>query len=266
MTERRPWLKRLSLALVDRGIVEGAAAVHFTSQAERMEASLLNISMRSVVIPLGIEAERPADASIFLERFPQADNAQTILFLSRLDPKKNVEGLLKSFSLLAGRLPSTKLVIAGGGPIEYVSALRDLSVELGIADAVLWTGHLEGELKSSAFAVADVFVLPSFSENFGIAAVEAMIAGVPCVLASGVALAKEVAEAKAGLLVEPMPESIALALTRLLSDEPSRLAMAANARSLARDLYSLAAMGTRLAELYERLISPVGRKNPIAYS
>ncbi|MBK8742606.1 MAG: glycosyltransferase [Betaproteobacteria bacterium] len=266
VSQRRPWLKRLSLFLVDASILRNASAVHFTSEAERLEAGRLGIPMRGAVVPLGVDVGLPVEASIFLEKFPQLRHGQRILFLSRLDPKKNVEGLLRAFSLCRREMRHVSLVIAGDGPSDYVARLKARSIELGLSESVLWTGHLDGELKSSAFAAADVFVLPSFSENFGIAAVEALMAGLPCVLGRGVALAAKVAEAKAGLLVEPTAESIAQGLSRILTDEPGRKAMAANAVSLARNAYSIEAMGAGLASLYERLVSPAGKKNPMDYS
>jgi glycosyltransferase involved in cell wall biosynthesis len=103
--------------------------------------------------------------------------------------------------------------------------------------------------------MAEVFVLPSFSENFGIAAAEALLAGLPCVLGKGVAIAEEVAQAGAGIATSIEPKEIAQALQMLLDDENRRTQMGRRAAALAKERYSLEAMGTRLKELYSRILS-----------
>jgi len=252
---RRPWLKQLSLKLVEGPILRHAAAVHFTAEAEQVEVVSLGIPMRGVVIPLGIEPAQTGDASLLFSHHPGQDNGSSLLFLSRLDPKKNVEGLLRAFSLLANELPDTRLVIAGDGEAGYVAELKKLAVELGLADRVVWLGHVDGDHKAAALAAAQVFVLPSFSENFGIAAAEALMAGLPCVLGKGVAIADKVAEAGAGIAVAPDPDSIAQGLRSLLSDDALRALMAGRAAMLAQEKYSVDTMGERLLQLYQRIVS-----------
>ncbi|MBP8183166.1 MAG: glycosyltransferase [Rhodoferax sp.] len=252
--QRRPWLKQLSLKLVEGPILRHAAAVHFTAKAERVEALSLRIPMRGVVIPLGIEPSQPHETSALLDRFPELKNVRSLLVLSRLDPKKNVEGMLRAFNLLTHEWPDLRLVIAGDGEASYVVGLKELAVELGLANRVVWLGHIEGEQKAAAFAAAQVFVLPSFSENFGIAAAEALMAGLPCVLGKGVAIADEIAEAGAGIAVEPDPDSIAQGLKKLLSDNARWASMSGKAAALAREKYSVGAMGERLVRLYEEIV------------
>lgn len=254
VTQRRPWLKRLSLKLIEGPILRHAAAVHFTAEAEREEAESLGIPMRSAIVPLGIASPPQQDASVFLGRHPELASQRIVLFLSRLDPVKNVEGLLRAFRVASESLPETSLVIAGDGDHAYVAGLKRLADELGLADRIVWTGFVGGELKASAFAGAQVFALPSFSENFGIAAAEALLAGLPCVLGKGVAISDEVAEAGAGLAVAPDPESIAAGLEAVWSDEALRASMAERAVRLAQEKYSVDAMGLGLVRLYERIL------------
>ncbi len=253
--QRRPWLKRLSLKLVEGPILRHAAAVHFTAETEREEAESLGIPMRSAVVPLGVATAQQQGASLFLQRYPELADRKIVLFLSRLDPKKNVEGLLQAFSLTSECLPETSLVIAGDGDAAYVAGLKLLAQELGLADRVVWAGFVDGDLKASAFASAQLFALPSFSENFGIAAAEALQAGLPCVLGKGVAIAGEVAEAGAGFAVAPDAGSIAEGLSTVLLDQPLRDSMAERAIDLARSRYSIEAMGAGLHALYSKILS-----------
>ena len=255
VSKRRPWLKRISLALVERRILRGAAAVHFTSAIERQEAESLGVSMRGVVIPLAVEpaAEPVRDAP--LASFPEMNGKRGVLFLSRLDPKKNVEGLLAAIALSGDVLRDTVWLIAGNGDPDYVAQLHRLASQLGVADRVRWLGHLDADAKAEAFARAQLFVLPSFSENFGIAAAEAAAAGVPCVLGHGVAITAELVDAEAALAVTTEPASIAAAMIRLMQDEALRARMSASARTHAQRHYSVAAMGQALARLYSDLLS-----------
>ncbi|MBI1284699.1 MAG: glycosyltransferase [Thiobacillus sp.] len=261
VTQRRPWLKQLSLKLVEGPILRHAAAVHFTAEAERVEADAVGVPMRGVVVPLGVAPLTRQDASVFLQRFPQLSGRRIVLFLSRLDPKKNVEGLLQAFSLVSESLTDTRLAIAGDGEPEYVAGLKRLADELGLADRVVWAGFVDGELKAGAFAAAQAFVLPSFSENFGIAAAEALMAGLPCVLGEGVAIADEVARAGAGVVTAPDPQAVAQALRKLLGDDARLTEMAQRARALASGKYSLEAMGANLHALYSRILAqnPTGQ-------
>jgi glycosyltransferase involved in cell wall biosynthesis len=254
MNQRRPWLKGLSMRLLEGPALRRAAAVHFTSQEEAAQARKLGIPFREAIIPLAVEAALPAsarDPSVFA----QLRGSPCVLFLSRLDAKKNIEGLLAAVALLKDEMPKLRLLIAGDGAPEYVRGLKARCVEMQISELVIWAGHVEGSMKSAAFAAADVFVLPSYSENFGIAAAEALAAGLPCVLGEGVAIAKEVAEAGAGLSVSTDPQSIADGLRRIMDDKNALERMGTNATRLAQERFSMQAMGTRLAQLYTDILN-----------
>jgi glycosyltransferase involved in cell wall biosynthesis len=254
MNRRRPWLKGLSMRLLEAPALRRAAAVHFTSDAEASEARALGISFREVIIPLAVES-MALESTVEGSPFAGLRGAPCVLFLSRLDPKKNIEGLLDAIALLKADLPGLRLLVAGDGLPEYVGRLKARAVELQVSHHVVWAGHIEGHAKSAAFAAADVFVLPSYSENFGIAAAEALAAGLPCVLGAGVAIAKEVVDAQAGLAVSTDAGNIADALRRIMADQHELARMAANARRLAAERYSMQAMGTRLKQLYTDILN-----------
>jgi glycosyltransferase involved in cell wall biosynthesis len=146
------------------------------------------------------------------------------------------------------------LLIAGTGTRDYVANLVALASALGLDNHVVWAGHMDGDLKASALAGAQLFVLPSFSENFGIAAAEALMAGLPCLLGEGVAIATDVVQAGAGVAVVPEPDAIATGLRQLLAADASEYArMSANAAALARDKFSVDAMGRNLSFLYQSI-------------
>jgi len=261
VTQRRPLLKRLSLAIFEKAILRRAAAVHFTTQAEWDEAKLLGVPLRGIVVPLGVETEKLGDAQCLLRSYPQLNRRHVVLYLSRLDPKKNVEELLKAFAALGPKYRTdAALLIAGDGQPAYVRSLKTLAQSLGVGSQVVWLGRVEGARKVAAFAVANVFVLPSLSENFGIAAVEALLAGLPCVLGRGVAIAQDMEEAGAGLAVAPDAGSIARALTQLLDDEAWRHKLGRRGRQYAEQSYSTQAMADRLTNLYRSLARTAGSR------
>jgi glycosyltransferase involved in cell wall biosynthesis len=246
MTHRRPLLKKVSLALIERRLLEAASAVHFTSRSEQDEAEALGLKYKGVVIPLGIDAA--ASARTAGRNRPSRTEPFKLLFLSRIDAKKNLESLMRAIALVSRNFP-VMLTVAGGGGQEYLSRLHSLARALGIADRVNWLGHVEGERKEEALATAAAFVLPSYSENFGLAAVEALAAGLPCIVSRQVAIAGEIETAGAGLTVGTDVESIAVAIERLLRED-EYLPMSTAARTLAASSFSLETMGERLEALY----------------
>jgi glycosyltransferase involved in cell wall biosynthesis len=255
ITQRRSLLKRFSVRAIEGPLLRDAAAVHFTSRQEQTEAEALKWPLRSVVIPLGLEPPVPGTDELFLSLHPGIRNRRRVLFLSRLDQKKNVECLLQAFAEARNDFSDLALIVCGEGSADYTGQLKGLARTLGISEAVVWAGDVQGELKQSAFSCGDVFVLPSFSENFGIAAVEALFAGLPCVLSQGVAIAAEVACAKAGAAVEPTPAAVADGIRFYLGNAGARMAAGRNAKQIAGEKYSAAAMGGRLAELYHDITS-----------
>jgi glycosyltransferase involved in cell wall biosynthesis len=209
--------------------------------------------MREAIIPLAVE---PAPSCVpgQTSAFAAADGSPCVLFLSRLDAKKNIEGLLDAVALLKAGLPALRLLVAGDGAPVYVAGLKARAAALGISQQVTWAGYVEGSRKSAAFAAADVFVLPSYSENFGIAAAEALAAGLPCVLGRGVAIATDVVQAHAGVAVDTDAQSIADSLRRIIVDKQGLARMSANASRLAQEHFSMQAMGARLKQLYTDIL------------
>jgi glycosyltransferase involved in cell wall biosynthesis len=255
MTQRRALLKRISFRSIEGPLLKDAAAVHFTSYEEQTEAESLGVHMRSTVIPLGVELEAPGNPEEFFECCPMLRSRQRTLFLSRIDPKKNLESLLRAFSIVVEEFPNSALIVAGDGNADYLATLKLLAKQLGIEERVTWLGRVDGSKKVAVLAAADLFVLPSFSENFGIAAIEALAAGLPCVLGEGVAVAADVETAGAGVVVSPTPESIADGIRCFLNDGNRRQHSAAQARLLVESKYSTAQMGSLLLQLYQGIFN-----------
>ena len=258
LSARRPGPKKLSVRLVESRMLSQASAVHFTSEAEREEAAELGVPLRAVVVPLSVEDPTATPPLQLRADFPPLGERDWILFISRLDPKKNVEALLDAAAALAGEFPQLRWLVAGEGEPAHVASLHAKAESLGLGNVVVWTGRLDGGRKSAAFAGATMFVLPSHSENFGIAAAEALRAGLPVVLAEGVAIARLASDAGAGIAIEANADALASAVHALLVDDARRQAMAGRARMLGEREYSLSTMAGRLGEMYEALARKPG--------
>jgi len=264
MTQRRPWLKQLSMRWIEGPALAHAACVHYTSKEELNEAENAGVRSPSAVIPLGIDLtpfELPGDPDLFLASFEECREREVILFMSRVDPKKGLELLLRVFSEVYLKHPNARLVIAGSGEPAYEKQLKDEARQLGISNAIIWTGFIEGSLKQAALSAATLFVLPSYSENFGIAAVEALAAGKACVLSDRVAIAAEqVRDRDAGLVVPCEQAALVGAINRLLDDGPLRETLGRRARQMSRDLFSVYAMATEIKRLYESITETVAQR------
>lgn len=255
MKNRRRWLKGASFRLLDRPILNAAAAIHCTSDQEAGEVSRLGLRSPAVVLPLGFETggfHALPSRQEMESRWPAMHGREVLLFLSRLDEKKGVECLIDAFAKIRVAFPQSVLMLAGGGAPEYVGALKQRAAPLG--DSVVWAGHVEGDAKRTLLGGADVFMLPSRSENFGIALLEAMASGLPCITTPGVALAHDEG-CREALVVTPVDDAAALAeaCMDLLGSLSRREALSRQARQAAQ-AFSSEVMASRLRDLYQRFI------------
>ncbi len=250
---RRPWLKRISFRLVEKRVVERAAAMHYTSDQEMREAAEFGVSRRPIIVPnpaLPPPFAREELAGEFRARYPELANRKILLFLSRIDAKKGLELLVEAYAGVRAALPEAALVIAGSGDSALLEKLRARARTLGLERDIVWTGFLEGREKWAALADADLFVLPSYSENFGVAPLEAMMYAVPVVVSDQVAIHTDVDRAGAGLVVPCEAVAIEKAVVSLLL-QPERARACGNRGSrMVRETFSLAQVSQQLVQAY----------------
>jgi glycosyltransferase involved in cell wall biosynthesis len=181
----------------------------------------------------------------------QPDGRRVVLFLSRLHPKKGLANLLQAWRRVARDFPDWCLVIAGAGEPAYEQELQALGKQNGLEPSVIFAGPLYGGDKQRVLAGADVFVLPSFSEGFSMAILEAAAAGLPVLLTPECNFS-ELAKAGAAVAVSAQAPAIESGLRRLLelSDE-QRQAMGLKAIELVRQSYTWPAIADRMHRVYE---------------
>jgi glycosyltransferase involved in cell wall biosynthesis len=223
-------------------VLRKAKAVLFTCEAEKQLArqSFWLYTCRETVAHLGVDAP-PGDANhqrqIFLDRFPELKNKRLILFLGRLHAKKGCDLLIQAFARIAALDDRLTLVMAGPDRSNLQVSLQKTAEELGIAERICWPGMLSGDLKWGALHSAEVFILPSHQENFGIAVVEALACGLPVLISNKVNIWQEICEDHAGLVAEDTLEGTANLLQRWLSltiEERNAMAVTAKASFTAR--------------------------------
>ena len=242
LIERRSALaKRAWIALFERRTVESAAAVHCTSELEREELVALGLRPRATfVVPNGIELP-PAPAS--------ASRTDTILYLGRINWKKGLDRLVAALR----DVPRAQLVLAGNDEEGLAPRLRAQAEAAGVAPRVTFAGYVEGDAKRALLDTAAVLVLPSVSENFGNAVLEAMAHGCPVVVTRGVGLAQAVQDAGAGLVAEADPPALARAIRTYVEDPAARAKAGAAAAALAREHYGWDRVAARMVGHYEGL-------------
>jgi glycosyltransferase involved in cell wall biosynthesis len=250
--QRKSWKKALFLAWRERRNVRAAAAVHFTSMREK-EVSREVDGLCHWVVPLGVEIPpklSEAGGKVRSQR-GWAAGAPCLLFLSRWAPKKQLPLLLRALDSLRDR--PWHLILAGGDWQELDWASQKI-LTAWEPERYWLPGFVQGLEKAELFAAADLFVLPSISENFGVAVAEALAAGVPTVLTRGVALAEEVARQAAGWICDPGETELRATLREALSDAVGRERRGAAAALLAARSFSWPAVGKQLVTRYEALL------------
>jgi glycosyltransferase involved in cell wall biosynthesis len=256
MHKRRRWLKGLSFRFIETRILRKAAGVQFTSEQEALEARQLGFDHSPLIVPNPVDLPNSrTKRGRFRAAHPHlAGGAVVVLFLSRLDPKKGLDLLLAAFARVREEHPDATLVLAGDGDPTFIEMLKQDSERLGLQASILWAGFLQGDEKLAVLSDADVFVLPSYSENFGVAVVEAMAAGLPVIVSDQVGIHREISANRAGLVVRCSERELADALDRMIKEPALRTEAGCNGPKLAEH-FSVKSVTRQLVDVYDGVIS-----------
>jgi glycosyltransferase involved in cell wall biosynthesis len=250
------WKKRAYLMLRMQRHLDHAAAIHFTTEIERdASGRTVRLSAPSIVEPNGIDFREfePLPPRGGLRRAHRVlGERPVVLFMGRIHSKKGLDLLVPAFARVARE--DAVLVLAGPDDGGYVAQVRRMIEQNGLGGRVIETGMLRGKERVEALVDADLFVLPSYQENFGVAVVEALAAGVPVIVSDQVALHRRITAERVGEVVPTAIEPLAAALDRWLGDDALRRAAAARARPFVREAFDWNGIAARWAGHYERLI------------
>ena len=224
-----PWFKRtyplkhlkkwLYWPWAEYRVLRDAQAVLFTCEEERQLArqSFWLYRSKEAVVGYGTSVPQGDPESYknqFFVQFPKLQGKRLFLFLSRFHPVKGCDLLIEAFAKVAARDSSLHLVMAGPDHACLQEKLMSQSDQLGLTERITWTGMLSGDLKWGAYHSAEVFVLPSHQENFGVVVVEALACGIPVLISNKVNIWREILADGAALVAD---DSIA-GTTSLLQD------------------------------------------------
>lgn len=192
--------------------------------SERIKNSLLTLNFQLstiIVLPIFIESRKETTAVDFKKKFPQFD--RIILVASRLSREKNIDSMIEAMQQVVTRCPKAGLVIVGSGPEE--APLKKLVAQLGLGENVVFEGWQDNLYPY--YKAADVFVLPSYYEGYGLVVVEALAAGCPVVM-TDVGCAREVVRDRENGFVVPVGDvpALAHAIEKVLSGEVKLIAKA----------------------------------------
>lgn len=253
--QRHRWRKRaLELLFQDR-VIRGAAALHYTAEEEMALATPYVHGAKGVVIPNGLDlADYPeVPPGRLRAHYPEIGDRRIVLFLGRLNFKKGLDLLVPAFARALQRHPDLHLVIAG--PDDGMRGRTERWVDdAGIRARTTFTGMLKHTPKLEALRDSLLFVLPSYSENFGIAVVEAMACGVPVAITDKVNIWREVAAARAGVVGPATIDSVADQISQIAA-EPDPAAMGRRGRALVQAKYSWDKIACDLETVYRSLAS-----------
>lgn len=240
--------KRLAWLAYQRRDLQSATAFHATSDLEADEIRALGLDQPIAVIPNGIEFP-PANV-----QRPAPGDSRTMLFLSRIHPKKGLLNLLRAWKLAAPAAP-WRLVIAGPDDGGHLAEVRELCSQLELDRQVDFPGPVDDAAKWPLYASADLFVLPSFSENFGLVVAEAMAAGLPVIATTG-APWREVHERGIGWQVAPAVEPLAEAIRAATTlPDHARRQMGLAASQWVRSRFAWEDAAERMLEFYHWLLN-----------
>ncbi|MGC8886310.1 MAG: glycosyltransferase, partial [Verrucomicrobiia bacterium] len=245
--------------IIGKRILEKAKIIHLITEEEREHFLEFypEFEEKLRVIPNGIDLtqfEVEIEKSELLKKYPQLKDKKVILFLSRINWKKGLDLLIPAFAKLYSERKDIHLLIVGKDDGDnYESKVKNWVKEYNLEKAVTFTGLLTGRDKLTAFYGSDIFVLPSYSENFGIAIIEAMACGLPVVVSDKVGITREIKRYDAGIIVKTDVDSVYRGLKYALETDLSQ--KVENAKKMVKELYNIDRVVDKVIGIYEEALS-----------
>jgi len=260
------WKKALYLAMVESRNLKSAACLHALSRPEIGHLRALAPKTPVCFVPNGVDLapfENLPERAAFEHEYPELAGRFVLLFYGRLHVKKGLDLLVEAFGRLAHKHPQLHLMLAGKDDGAWPD-FRDRAEHLGLADRITYVGHVSGERARQVWSRADAFALPSYSEGFSMAILEALACRLPSLITTACHF-PEVSEAGGAIVVEPDEESVAEGLQMLLeaSDE-QRSEMGDKGRALVERQYTWDRQARRLVEVYQWLAGGGSKPDAIA--
>lgn len=255
----KPKRKKAFLKLFVRPILNNAAAIHATCEAEYNCAIKLGLKAPVIIVPNGTNLppenlENPGGA--LSKKLKSLSKQRLVLFMGRIEPIKGLDILLQSWADLTSEdnYKNVNLMIAGPDERNYTRKLKSMTSKLGIDDKVFFYGMVDNDSKWLLYKQADIFILPSYSENFGLVVAEALASGTPVITTTSTPW--EILETyNAGKWVSPEKQSLTNALRQLLDMPCEKLrAMGKEGQKMVRENYSWDIIAEKLVSVYQYVL------------
>ncbi len=249
--KRHYWTKKVpALLLYQKNAVAKADYLHATAESEKANLLKLGYNRKIEVIANGIDIDNIVMKTSW-------ERKKQILFLSRIHVKKGINYLIEAVAALKEDLKDYKINIVGEGEESYINDLKQLAFRLGVANNICFIGGVYGDKKWELFRNADLFVLPTHSENFGIVVAESLACGTPVMTTKGTPW-KELETQDCGWWTEVGTEPTINALRAFLQLSIDDLEqMGRNGQYLITSKYSSKKMAEDMVDLYEKTNSLV---------
>lgn len=258
----KAWKKMPYLYLSELPRLRASAGMHCTSTDEREPLHRFALWGRSFVVPNIVDVAELSclpPRGAMRNRLGLPQDAVVMLSLGRLHAKKGIELTLDSFASLASHDTRLHLVIAGPDEAGYADRIAAWRVKQGLVSRVHVPGELRGVERLEAYSDADLFISLSESENFGMAAAEAMACGLPVVLSRGVGLSGWVTESGAGIIVERDAEIVAAGIRALLLQPGQLASLGIRGKALAASEFSARSVAHQMLAAYADRVAVAGR-------
>ena len=240
------WKKSLAWWLYQRRDLKRARCHHTTAETEARHVERLGLGVPLCVIPNGVDVPL---------QVPRAEGGRRkiALFLGRIHPKKGLPMLIEAWARV--RPDGWHLQIAGPDEAGHKAEVQNAAFAAGLSQVVFFVGPIEGEKKEAAFSNANLFVLPTHSENFGVVVAEALAHGLPVLTTTGAPWSL-LRERSCGWWVDATVEGITEGLRQATSQDPETLyAMGTKGREWVRTELGWERVAKEVMATYEGVIS-----------
>jgi glycosyltransferase involved in cell wall biosynthesis len=257
--QKKKRLKQIYATLLECPNLAGAAAIHFTSKQEAKISERFGLDStgkmpmpQDLVIPLGVTS------GFYPQKLPQSE-VPIILFMSRIEPKKGLDLLIPALESILASGIEFHFILAGSNPqdADYEAGIKVKIQHSSLVKYTTITGFASGDLKNKLLTNADLFVLPSYYENFGIAVAEAMAAGKPVVISDRVHISEDIQQAEAGWVGPLEVSAIASLIKSALLDPDERKRRGLNAKEYAKKHYNWDAIAQQTIDAYQQILSSI---------
>ena len=243
INSKSKYFKKIFIKLYVEKLLKNSKSVIFTTKDEEYKVRrIFNFDFDSCIIPNIVKSEDFNTLPIrgyFRNRYNINNSTKLLLHFGRISKIKGIEYSLYALKYLINNNLDVKFIISGGDEDGYKSHLLTIIENLNLCNHVYFTGLLNREESKQILVDSDIFLLPSYSENFGISIVEAMLCGLPVIISNNVGIAKPIKENNSGIVFDflRLPDSLNSLLLNVINDENLLTTLKVKGKKFAKENY-----------------------------